>query len=114
MHVPPQHNYGAMNGEPLKHKIVITNPQGFHMRPISAFVKLASQFESDVSLVNAKQERFDGKSPLNLLGLGADQGTELLLEVSGPDQKEALDALVKLIPTLMDYDSETAEGSERQ
>jgi phosphotransferase system HPr (HPr) family protein len=100
-----------MNGEPLQRKVVITNPQGLHMRPISAFVQLALKFQSEVSVYNSARERFDGKSPLSLLGLGAEQGTELTLEVRGPDQEDALRALVDLLGHLSEFDAETYEAN---
>jgi phosphotransferase system HPr (HPr) family protein len=86
-----------MNGEPLRRKVTITNPQGFHMRPMSAFVQLAAKFRSTVHVLKADGQRIDGKSMLGLLGLAAEQGTELTLEVSGPDEQEALGALAELM-----------------
>jgi phosphotransferase system HPr (HPr) family protein len=85
-----------MNGVPLQHKVVITNPQGFHMRPMAAFAQLASRFESSVK-VSREGQSVNGKSILDLMLLAAAQGTELTLEVAGPDAKDALDALVNLL-----------------
>jgi phosphotransferase system HPr (HPr) family protein len=87
----------AMNGEPLRCKVTITNPQGFHMRPMSAFVQLAAKFQSTVHVLKSDGQRIDGKSMLGLLGLAAEQGTELTLEVEGPDEQTALDALAELM-----------------
>jgi phosphotransferase system HPr (HPr) family protein len=86
-----------MNGETLRKKVTITNPQGFHMRPMSAFVQLAGKFQSTVYVLKADGARIDGKSMLGLLGLAAEQGTELTLEVSGPDDQAALEALAELM-----------------
>jgi phosphotransferase system HPr (HPr) family protein len=86
-----------MNGEPLRRKVTITNPQGFHMRPMSAFVQLAGQFQSTVHVLRPDGQRIDGKSMLGLLGLAAEQGTELTLEVAGPDAQEAVGALAELM-----------------
>jgi phosphotransferase system HPr (HPr) family protein len=85
-----------MNGETLQRQVVITNPQGFHMRPATAFAQLAGKFQSAV-WVHKGDKRMNGKSPLELMFLGADQGTELTLEVSGDDAHEALEALAKLL-----------------
>lgn len=85
-----------MNGEPLAQKVVITNPQGFHMRPMAAFAQLASRFESSVK-VSREGQSVNGKSILDLMLLAAAQGTELTLEVAGPDAQNALDALVQLL-----------------
>ena len=88
-----------MSGETLRQKVVITNPQGFHMRPLTAFVELARKFQSAV-FVCKDDQRSNGKSPLELMTLGAEQGTELTLEVSGSDARAALDALVELMHAL--------------
>jgi phosphotransferase system HPr (HPr) family protein len=88
-----------MNGETYQHKVVITNPQGFHMRPLTAFVELARKFQSAV-FVYKDDQRSNGKSPLELMTLGAEQGTELTLEVSGSDARVALDALIELMHSL--------------
>jgi phosphotransferase system HPr (HPr) family protein len=85
-----------MSGETLKRKVLISNPQGFHMRPLTAFVELARKFQSTVSVWKADQ-RSDGKSPLELMTLGADCGTELILEVSGSDAQAALEALARVL-----------------
>ena len=86
-----------MNGEPHRCKVTITNPQGFHMRPMSAFVTAAARFQSTVYVIRSDGQRIDGKSMLGLLGLAAEQGTELTLEVSGPDAEEALETLAKVM-----------------
>ena len=85
-----------MNGETFQCKVTIRNPQGFHMRPITAFAQRAGQFQSTVSVFKGGQ-RINGKSPLELMFLGADQGTELILEVSGPDAQDALEALAQIL-----------------
>ncbi len=82
-----------MTGEPLRRSVTVSNSQGLHMRPITAFVELASQYQSSVTVLKGG-ESFNGKSPLSLLGLGAEKGTELTLEVAGPDQEVAIVALV--------------------
>jgi phosphotransferase system HPr (HPr) family protein len=85
-----------MNGETLQHKMVVINPEGFHMRPATAFAELAKKFVSDVAILK-EDKAVNGKSPLSLLSLVALPGTELVLEVSGADAREALEALVKLL-----------------
>jgi phosphocarrier protein len=85
-----------MNGDPLQQKVVVTNPQGFHMRPMAAFAQLASRFESSVK-VSREGQSVNGKSILDLMLLAATQGTELTIEVAGADAQAALDALVNLL-----------------
>jgi phosphotransferase system HPr (HPr) family protein len=87
----------AMTGDSLRQAVLITNPQGLHMRPITAFVEVATKYQSSIHLGKAGGDLVNGKSPIALLGLGADQGTELILEVCGPDATDALQALIEVL-----------------
>jgi phosphotransferase system HPr (HPr) family protein len=80
----------------LSQRVVVTNPQGLHARPADMLVRTASQFQSQIEIVNGSH-RADGKSILGVLTLVAEQGTELQIEASGPDAQDALKALVELI-----------------
>jgi phosphocarrier protein HPr len=91
-----QQQHDAMSGETLQRRITIVNPQGFHMRPQSLFVQLANKFASAVT-VSRGDQRVNGKSQWELMLLAAEPGTELLLEVSGPDAAEALEALSEVL-----------------
>src|SRR5947209_18897988 len=86
----------AMNGETLQRKVTIINPQGFHMRPQTAFYQRALQFQSTVTLCK-DDRRVNGKSLWDLMLLGAEPGAELILEVSGSDAMAALEALAEIL-----------------
>ena len=86
-----------MSGEPIRHTLTITNPQGLHMRPLAAFVEAATKFQSAVSVIKEGGAPANGKSLMSLLGLAAEYGTVLVLEVSGPDAVETLQALLEAI-----------------
>jgi phosphocarrier protein len=96
-----------MKGEPLVKKVVITNPQGFHMRPMAAFAQLAARFQSSVK-VSREGQSVNGKSILDLMLLAAAQGSELTLEVAGADAPAALDALVDLLKKPPDEEASEA------
>jgi phosphotransferase system HPr (HPr) family protein len=85
-----------MNGEICQRQVTIVNPQGFHMRPVTLFAQTAGRFQSTVTL-RKDDQRVNGKSPLELMVLGAEQGTELTLEVSGPDAPAAIDVLARIL-----------------
>jgi phosphotransferase system HPr (HPr) family protein len=95
----------AMNGKPLQHKVLITNPQGFHLRPMAAFAELAGRFQCTVT-VSREGVSGNGKSTLDLMLLAAPPGSELTLEVEGPDAPQALEALVALLQTPTEEDSQ--------
>lgn len=96
-----------MNGETLQRKVTITNPVGFHLRPMAAFARLAGQFAGAVFVCKGPQ-RVNGKSTLELMLLAAEQGEELTVEVTGPDARAALEVLAELLaaPSVDDGPSE--------
>jgi phosphocarrier protein len=86
-----------MNGEPIRHTLIITNPQGLHLRPMGAFVETGSRFQANVLVSKEGAPPVNGKSVINLLGLAAEQGTQITLELCGPDAAEALKALLEVL-----------------
>ncbi|MDX1946906.1 MAG: HPr family phosphocarrier protein [Pirellulaceae bacterium] len=76
--------------------VTLLNPQGFHARPAHMFMKLASQFQCQVQILKGN-EVINGKSILDLLTLGAGNGTTLCLRAIGSDADAAVDALARLV-----------------
>lgn len=90
-----------MSAQTIVRKVIIANPQGLHMRPISRFVETVGRFQSSVLVRKDEEEKaVNGRSPIGLLGLAAEQGTELLLEIQGPDAEDALAALLNVLEML--------------
>ena len=85
-----------------RHLYIVKNPNGLHMRPLQAFVERASQFESNIQVGRSNGEMLNGKSMIHLLGLGADQGTEIVVEVNGPDAERAMAALCEVLEAIYD------------
>jgi phosphocarrier protein HPr len=77
-------------------QVEITNEYGLHLGPAAKFVKLASQFQSEI-LVKHNGKEINGKSILDLTLLAAETGTRLVLEARGPDAELAVDALARLV-----------------
>ncbi|QEK11500.1 HPr family phosphocarrier protein [Crassaminicella thermophila] len=76
--------------------VTILNEAGLHARPAGAFVKMASQFSSDINIeVNGKS--LNAKSIMNLLSLGLKKGDEIKIVANGADEKEAVEALADLV-----------------
>ena len=76
--------------------VVISNPEGMHLRATRPFVELAAKFESEISVSAGGRER-DGKSLIDLMQLAAGHGTELLITAHGDDATEALEQLEALV-----------------
>ncbi len=85
-----------MNGQPLQSTVVISNPQGFHVRPKAAFAQRALAFQSDIQ-VSWKGTKVNGKSIMELFLIAAEQGDKVVIEADGPDAPAALDALAAVL-----------------
>lgn len=79
-------------GDAVERSVVLVNESGLHARPAADLVKLASTFQSDVTV-----DGVDAKSLLRIMGLGRARGATLALMASGPDAEAAVDALVELV-----------------
>ena len=67
-----------------------------HARPAGVFVRAAAAFAATIE-VQANGRRANAKSILEILGLGADGGTELTISASGDDAVEAVAELASLV-----------------
>ncbi|MCY0886156.1 MAG: HPr family phosphocarrier protein [Firmicutes bacterium] len=76
--------------------VTITHPEGLHARPAAEFVRAAAGFACSVRLRLGDRE-VDGKSILEVLSLGAREGTTLTLLCDGPDSEAALTKLRGLL-----------------
>ena len=76
-------------------EVVVANEQGLHARPADLVAREAQRWESRIEFIG-KAQRVDGKSILDLLTLAAEEGTHLVIEATGPDACEALDAIGNL------------------
>jgi phosphocarrier protein len=82
----------------IEKKVTVINKLGLHARPSAKVVQTASKFESDISLIKGTMT-VNIKSMLGVMALAAEYGTELLLRVDGPDEKEAAREIVRLFKT---------------
>ena len=91
--------------------MIVQDPLGFHMRPLTVFAQRAGQFQATVTVCKQDQ-RVNGKSPLELMLLAAEQGTELTLEVCGPDAQEALEVLAELLAASAPQEEDKETGDK--
>lgn len=75
--------------------ITITNNTGLHARPASVFVSTASKFKSEL-FIKKDEKKVNAKSILAVLALGISKGTEITLTAEGPDEEEAVAAILAL------------------
>lgn len=77
-------------------KITIINKAGLHARAAAKLVSTASEFTSTIE-VGTEDNMVDGKSILSIMLLAAAQGSELALIIDGPDEDQALKAILDLV-----------------
>jgi len=111
----------------LETRIIIKNNRGFHVRAAIKFINLANRFAASVKIVKDGNE-IDGKNTLpgdkkeylasypgrlswnaanayvlfGIIGLAVEQGSSILLRVSGKDEEATFKALVDLINNKFD------------
>ncbi len=80
----------------VEKEVEIVNKLGIHARPATSFVQIAEKFQSNI-IVEKDGFEVNGKSILGMMMLVAPKGTKIKIKADGPDEKEALEALVKLV-----------------
>lgn len=80
----------------IKKKLTVKNKQGLHARPAALFVQIANKFESRIT-VRGNKEAVNGKSIMGILMLGAEKGSQILIEADGNDAQLAILELEKIV-----------------
>ena len=80
----------------IKRTARIINKLGLHARPSAMLVTAASKYNSEVFFTK-NGLRVNGKSILGVMMLAAEMGSELLIEVDGPDEEQALNEILQVI-----------------
>ncbi len=80
----------------IKSTITISNKLGLHARASAKLTKLAGTYRSEVFL-SRNGRRVNAKSIMGVMMLAAGLGSEVEMEVDGPDEQEATEALKALI-----------------
>lgn len=80
----------------LRKKLTIRNRQGLHARPAALFVRLASKFDSEITVRKGK-EQVNGKSIMGILMLGCEKGSQIELLIEGKDAAKAIQELSHLV-----------------
>jgi len=76
--------------------IEIINKLGMHARAAAKFVKLASNFNSNID-IEKDSRRVNAKSIMGVMMLAASQGSTVTIHANGKDAVNSLDALEQLI-----------------
>lgn len=81
----------------ITRQVLIANRLGLHARAAAKLIQVTKQFTSTIRLGSQPESLVNAKSIMQVITLGAGQGTELLIEIEGDDEVEAIDAIIALI-----------------
>lgn len=81
----------------VRQKVTIHNPTGLHLRPAGIFCNTAVQFDSKITFYYDEESFANAKSVLSVLGACIKTGNEIELVCEGPDEEEALKAMVEAV-----------------
>jgi phosphotransferase system HPr (HPr) family protein len=82
-----------------KMEVIVRHKVGLHARPAASFVKMASSYPCDITVVNLTNNSapVNAKSILGVLSIGVQQDHRIEVEAQGDQAEDALDQLRQLI-----------------
>jgi phosphotransferase system enzyme I (PtsI) len=78
-------------------RLTLINREGLHIRPASSVVEVLAPLDARVRISRAGMAPASANSPTALLALGARRGDVLVVEASGPQAFDAIEALRRLV-----------------
>jgi phosphocarrier protein len=80
----------------LQREVEIVNKLGLHARASAKLTQLAAKFDSDVQ-VTRNGRKVNAKSIMGVMMLAAGKGSKITIEIAGPDEVQAMEAICALI-----------------
>jgi phosphocarrier protein HPr len=77
-------------------EVEIINKLGLHARASAKLTQLASRYQSDVQM-SRNGRKVNAKSIMGVMMLAAGKGSKVTIEIEGPDEGDAMEAIVGLI-----------------
>ena len=77
-------------------EVEIINKLGLHARASAKLTQLAARYQSDVQM-SRNGRKVNAKSIMGVMMLAAGKGAKVTFETSGPDEAEAMEAIVALV-----------------
>jgi phosphotransferase system HPr (HPr) family protein len=85
---------------------VVRLPADLHARPAGVLSRTAAGFQSQVTLATAAKE-VDARSVLMVMGLGATEGTDVVVQATGPDAEEAVTRIAGMLEEITPLEATT-------
>ena len=80
----------------LQREVEIVYKLGLHARASAKLTQLAARYQSDVQM-SRNGRKVNAKSIMGVMMLAAGKGAKVTIETDGPDETDAMDAIVSLI-----------------
>ncbi|HTP98758.1 MAG TPA: HPr family phosphocarrier protein [Casimicrobiaceae bacterium] len=77
-------------------EVEIINKLGLHARASAKLTQLAARYQSDVQM-SRNGRKVNAKSIMGVMMLAAGKGSKVVIETEGPDESDAMEAIVSLI-----------------
>ncbi len=77
-------------------EVDVRNESGLHLRPAGVLTQTCIKYKSNIYLYDGER-KIVAKSVLNVMAAGVKQGAHLRVECEGPDEQEALKAVIEAI-----------------
>jgi len=88
----------------VKQVVEIKNKLGMHARPAMKLFELVQSFDAEVLLRNESGTEAEASSVIALLMLDSAKGGQIEIEASGPEEVQALAAVIELFNAGFDED----------
>ena len=92
-------------------RLTICNKRGLHARASARFVRTADHFDAKVT-VTRDGVTVGGTSIMGLMMLAAGPGATILVQASGTEARQAIEAITDLVENGFYEDNEGAPGTE--
>lgn len=80
----------------LQREVEIVNKLGLHARASAKLTQLAARYQSEVQM-SRNGRKVNAKSIMGVMMLAAGKGSKVVIETDGPDESDAMEAIVSLI-----------------
>jgi phosphocarrier protein HPr len=95
--------YTVSDDGTIEREVMILNKRGLHARAAARFVKLAGQFDANITVTH-KDTSVSGRSIMGLMMLAASPGSQVRLRANGPQAEAAIEAIAALIAAKFEED----------
>ncbi|GAB7386665.1 HPr family phosphocarrier protein [Bacillaceae bacterium] len=80
----------------VRETVVVKLKTGLQARPAALFVQEANRFSAEI-FIEKDNKKVNAKSIMGVMSLAISSGTPIVIAAEGPDEKQAVESLVKFV-----------------